>query len=224
MENMMYDAVCLGNHEFDDGPEGLAPFLKRMKSANVTVLGTNLETKDEPKLNGIEVLKSVVYDINGVKMGVMGVVTTETLTIAKPGNIKILDEIHSVKKEIQNLKNQSVKIFALISHVGYQKDKQIAEEVEELHFIVGGHTNTFLYNGTDKKGPGGETIEGDYPTVVKRNEKVALVTQDYWFGKYLGYLKLQFSSKGELKGWQGNPILLNQSVEEGMIFMVMMRC
>uniref|UniRef100_A0A1S4KS91 5'-nucleotidase n=1 Tax=Ixodes scapularis TaxID=6945 RepID=A0A1S4KS91_IXOSC len=77
---------CLGNHEFDDGPEGLAPFLKRMKSANVTVLGTNLETKDEPKLNGIEVLKSVVYDINGVKMGVMGVVTTETLTIAKPGS------------------------------------------------------------------------------------------------------------------------------------------
>ncbi|XP_040062724.1 protein 5NUC [Ixodes scapularis] len=214
MENMMYDAVCLGNHEFDDGPEGLAPFLKRMKSANVTVLGTNLETKDEPKLNGIEVLKSVVYDINGVKMGVMGVVTTETLTIAKPGNIEILDEIQSVKKEIQNLKKQHVKIFALISHVGYQKDKQIAEEVEELHFIVGGHTNTFLYNGTDKKGPGGETIEGDYPTVVKRNEKVALVTQDYWFGKYLGYLKLQFSSKGELKGWQGNPILLNQSVEE----------
>ncbi|CAN7943797.1 unnamed protein product, partial [Ixodes pacificus] len=85
MENMMYDAVCLGNHEFDDGPEGLAPFLKKMKSANVTVLGTNLETKDEPALNGIEVLKSIVYDINGVKMGVMGVVTTETLTIAKPG-------------------------------------------------------------------------------------------------------------------------------------------
>uniref|UniRef100_A0A0K8RI53 5'-nucleotidase n=1 Tax=Ixodes ricinus TaxID=34613 RepID=A0A0K8RI53_IXORI len=214
MENMMYDAVCLGNHEFDDGPEGLAPFLERMKSANVTVLGTNLETKDEPALNGIEVLKSIVYEINGVKMGVMGVVTTETLTIAKPGKIEILDEIDSVKKEIENLKNRSVKIFALISHVGYQKDKEIAEKVEELHFIVGGHTNTFLYNGTGEKGPGGETIEGKYPTVVTRNKTVALVTQDYWFGKYLGYLKLPFSSKGELKGWEGNPILLNQSIEE----------
>uniref|UniRef100_A0A6B0VEZ0 5'-nucleotidase n=1 Tax=Ixodes ricinus TaxID=34613 RepID=A0A6B0VEZ0_IXORI len=214
MENMMYDAVCLGNHEFDDGPEGLAPFLERMKSANVTVLGTNLETKDEPALNGIEVLKSIVYEINGVKMGVMGVVTTETLTIAKPGKIEILDEIDSVKKEIENLKNRSVKIFALISHVGYQKDKEIAQKVEDLHFIVGGHTNTFLYNGTGAKGPGGETIEGDYPTVVARNGKVALVTQDYWFGKYLGYLKLHFSSEGELKGWEGNPILLNQSIEE----------
>uniref|UniRef100_A0A6B0VD47 5'-nucleotidase n=1 Tax=Ixodes ricinus TaxID=34613 RepID=A0A6B0VD47_IXORI len=214
MENMMYDAVCLGNHEFDDGPEGLDPFLKRMKNANVTVLGTNLETKDEPALNGIEVLKSIVYEINGVKMGVMGVVTTETLTIAKPGKIEILDEIKSIKKEIENLKNRSVKIFALISHVGYQKDKQIAKKVEELHFIVGGHTNTFLYNGNGKKGPGGETIEGNYPTVVKRKGKKALVTQDYWFGKYLGYLKLKFSSKGELKGWEGNPILLNQSIEE----------
>uniref|UniRef100_A0A0K8R4X1 5'-nucleotidase n=1 Tax=Ixodes ricinus TaxID=34613 RepID=A0A0K8R4X1_IXORI len=120
----------------------------------------------------------------------------------------------SDKKEIENLKNQSVKIFALISHVGYQKDKEIAKEVEELHFIVGGHTNTFLYNGNGTKGPGGETIEGDYPTVVERKGKKALVTQDYWFGKYLGYLKLKFSSKGELKGWEGNPILLNQSIEE----------
>uniref|UniRef100_A0A6B0VDU4 5'-nucleotidase n=1 Tax=Ixodes ricinus TaxID=34613 RepID=A0A6B0VDU4_IXORI len=214
MENMMYDAVCLGNHEFDDGPEGLAPFLKRMKRANVTVLGTNLETKDEPALNGIEVLKSIVYEINGVKMGVMGVVTTETLTIAKPGKIGILDEIESITKEIENLKNRSVKIFALISHVGYQKDKEIAEKVEDLHFIVGGHTNTFLYHGNGTKGPGGETIEGDYPTVVERKGKKALVTQDYWFGKYLGYLKLKFSSKGELKGWEGNPILLNQSIEE----------
>uniref|UniRef100_A0A147BI37 5'-nucleotidase n=1 Tax=Ixodes ricinus TaxID=34613 RepID=A0A147BI37_IXORI len=171
MENMMYDAVCLGNHEFDDGPEGLAPFLKRMKSANVTVLGTNLETKDEPALDGIEVLKSIVYDINGVKMGVMGVVTTETLTIAKPGKIGILDEIESITKEIENLKNRSVKIFALISHVGYQKDKEIAEKVEDLHFIVGGHTNTFLYHRNGTKGPGGETIEGDYPTVVERKGK-----------------------------------------------------
>uniref|UniRef100_A0A6B0VER7 5'-nucleotidase n=1 Tax=Ixodes ricinus TaxID=34613 RepID=A0A6B0VER7_IXORI len=214
MENMMYDAVCLGNHEFDDGPEGLYPFLVRMKNANVTVLGTNLETKDEPALNGIEVLKSIVYEINGVKMGVMGVVTRETLTIAKPGKIGILDEIDSVTKEIENLKNRSVKIFALISHVGYQKDKEIAQKVEDLHFIVGGHTNTFLYHGTGTKGPGGETIEGDYPTVVERNGKQALVTQDYWFGKYLGYLKLNFSSEGELKGWEGNPILLNQSIEE----------
>uniref|UniRef100_A0A0K8RI50 5'-nucleotidase n=1 Tax=Ixodes ricinus TaxID=34613 RepID=A0A0K8RI50_IXORI len=212
MENMMYDAVCLGNHEFDDGPEGLYPFLVRMEAANVTVLGTNLETENEPALHDIAVLKSKVYTYNGVKMGVMGVVTTETLTIAKPGNIKILDEIKSVKEEIEKLKKEDVKIFALISHVGYKKDQEIANAVEDLHFIVGGHTNTFLYSGNST---GKDKPQGPYPTIVNRTSgSFALVTQDFWFGKYLGYLNLQFYGNGTLKAWSGNPILLDYTIPE----------
>ncbi|KAG0435283.1 hypothetical protein HPB47_018578, partial [Ixodes persulcatus] len=116
-------------------------------AANVTVLGTNLDTTEEDVFieNNITVLKHKIYEINGVKMAVMGVVTTETLTIARPGKIKIFDEIESIKKEIEKLKTD-VKIFALISHVGYEKDMEIAKKVEDLHFIVGGHTNTFLYS------------------------------------------------------------------------------
>lgn len=212
MERMMYDAVCLGNHEFDDGPEGLYPFLVRMENANVTVLGTNLDTTKEPELNNITVLKSKIYEVNGVKMGVMGVVTTETRTIARPGKIEILDEIESIKKEIEELKKKSVKIFAVISHVGYQKDIEIAKAVGDLNFIVGGHTNTFLYTG---ESPVHDTIEGPYPTIVNRKDGTfALVVQDYWFGKYLGHLKLQFYGNGTLKAWSGNPILLDHTVEQ----------
>ncbi|CAN7999448.1 unnamed protein product [Ixodes hexagonus] len=212
MERMMYDSVCLGNHEFDDGPEGLAPFLVRMKEANVTVLGTNLNTTDEPLFANITLVKSKIYNFSGVQMGVMGVVTTETLSIARPGRIKILNEIESIQAEITNLKDKGVKIFALISHVGYEVDITIAEKVRDLSFIVGGHTNTFLYNGVS---PGNDTPVGPYPKVVNRSDgSVALVTQDFWFGKYLGYLKLQFTSNGTLKAWSGNPILLNSSVEE----------
>ncbi|CAN8017586.1 unnamed protein product [Ixodes persulcatus] len=221
MENMMYDAVCLGNHEFDDGPKGLYPFLVRMKAANVTVLGTNLVTEDEPALNNITVLKSKIYTFNDVQMGVMGVVTTETLTIAKPGNIKILNEIKSIKEEIEILKKQGVKLFAVISHVGYEKDQEIAREVKDLHFIVGGHTNTLLYNG---KVPGGEKPAGDYPTIVKRgDDSIALVTQDYWFGKYLGYLELQFDSDGKLMAWSGNPILMDSNVAEDQRMLDMLK-
>ncbi|XP_040079523.1 protein 5NUC-like [Ixodes scapularis] len=213
MENMMYDAVCLGNHEFDDGPEGLAPFLLRMVAANVTVLGTNLDTTKEDIFvqNNITVLKHKIYEISGVKMAVMGVVTMEALTIARPGKIDILDEIESIKSEINKLKPE-VKIFALISHVGYEKDKEIAEKVEDLHFIVGGHTNTFLYTG---QSPGNDTPAGPYPTVVTRDDgSIALVTQDYWFGKYLGFLMLQFDATGNLKNWSGNPILMDHTIEE----------
>ncbi|CAN8017584.1 unnamed protein product [Ixodes persulcatus] len=214
MENMMYNAVCLGNHEFDDGPEGLAPFLVRMQKANVTVLGTNLNTSQEPVFtkDNITVLKHIIYTVEGVKIGVMGVVTTETRTIARPGKINILDEIESIKNEIKFLKTQDVKIFALISHVGYEVDIKIAEEVEDLHFIVGGHTNTFLYNGVS---PGNDTQVGPYPKVVQRKSgTVALVTQDFWFGKYLGHLKIEFYKNGTLKRWSGNPILLDSSVAQ----------
>lgn len=76
---------CLGNHEFDDGPEGLAPFLVRMEKANVTVLGTNLNTTREPIFGNITVVKHKIYEFKGVRMGVMGVVTRETITIARPG-------------------------------------------------------------------------------------------------------------------------------------------
>ncbi|EEC19541.1 5' nucleotidase, putative, partial [Ixodes scapularis] len=125
--------------------------------------------------------------------------------------INILDEIDSIKNEIKKLKHE-VKIFALISHVGYEKDKEIAKKVKDLHFIVGGHTNTFLYNG---KSPGDDIPAGPYPTVVTRkDDSIALVTQDYCFGKYLGFLMLQFDASGNLKNWSGNPILMDHNIKE----------
>lgn len=64
--------------------------------------------------------------------------------------------------------------------------------------------------------PGNDTPAGQYPKVVKRESgTVALVTQDFWFGKYLGYLKIQFYKNGTLKDWSGNPILLDSSDEQG---------
>ncbi|CAN8017428.1 unnamed protein product, partial [Ixodes persulcatus] len=125
--------------------------------------------------------------------------------------IQIFDEIESIKNEIEKLKTE-VKIFALISHVGYEKDMEIAKEVKDLHFIVGGHTNTFLYSG---QSPGNDTPAGPYPTVVTRDdESIALVTQDFWFGKYLGFLMLQFDATGKLKHWSGNPILMDHTIKE----------
>uniref|UniRef100_A0A147BRD5 5'-nucleotidase n=1 Tax=Ixodes ricinus TaxID=34613 RepID=A0A147BRD5_IXORI len=221
MSRMMYDAVCLGNHEFDDGPEGLVPFLKKMEAANVAVLGTNLETSEEPRMEGIRLRRSIVYTIQGQKIGVMGVVTTETRTIAKPGRVKILDEIISIRAQVKRLRQKGVLIFILISHVGYAKDIEIAKAIPELQLIVGGHSNTFLYTGRSPRKE--DVIEGPYPTVVKRGGgSIALVLQSFWFGKYLGHLKLQFSNDGQLTGWDGNPILMDQSIQEDILMIKML--
>ncbi|KAM7307455.1 protein 5NUC [Ixodes scapularis] len=213
MSRMMYDSVCLGNHEFDDGPEGLAPFLKRMVDANVTVLGTNLDTSKEPLLNGTDLKKSIIYEVGKLKIGVMGVVTKETMQIARPGKIIILDEIASIKEEVQNLKKKQVTFYVVISHVGYELDKKIAAEVEEIDLVVGGHTNTFLYTGKPPRPE--DKVEGYYPTIVnKTSKRHGLVVQDYWAGKYLGHLELEFNHNGSLKSWSGNPILLDNTTKE----------
>lgn len=212
MSNMSYDTICLGNHEFDDGPEGLVPFLVKMNESGVNVLGTNLNTMGERLFENITLPKSKVYEYGEQKVAILGVVTTETTTIARPGGVKILDEAESINEEIERLKKDDVKIFILVSHVGFDVDKQLAVKCKELDLIVGGHTNTFLYNGVS---PAGDIPEDVYPTIIKRNDGTqCLVVQDYRFGKYLGFLELKIHNNGTIVAWSGNPILLNQNVSE----------
>ncbi|XP_075559266.1 protein 5NUC-like isoform X2 [Dermacentor variabilis] len=215
MANMSYDTVCLGNHEFDDGPAGLVPFLLKMQEANVTVLGTNLDTSNEPLFTSqnLTLPKSIVYNISGSQVALLGVVTTETMTIAKPGGVRILPEAESINNETNRLKRSGVNIFILISHVGFDVDQILAQQCPDLDLIVGGHTNTFLYTGTptEKDQP-----EGAYPYVHNRTGSGrCLIVQDYRFGKYLGFLELEINrNSGNITKWSGNPILLNQSYKQ----------
>ncbi|XP_050030478.1 protein 5NUC-like isoform X1 [Dermacentor andersoni] len=214
MSQMSYDVVCLGNHEFDDGPEGLAPFLRKMKEAKIRVLGTNLDTSAEPSFRDISLPRSTVYNIEGRQVAFLGVVTTETITIAKPGRIRILPEIESINNEIRRLKQQRINIFFLISHVGFDVDQKIAAACPDLDLIIGGHTNTFLYTG---KPPVDDKPEGPYPVVYKRRDGTqCLIVQDFRFGKYLGYLRMEINRDGVITHWAGSPILLSQDVPQDL--------
>jgi len=63
------------------------------------------------------------------------------------GNVKILPEIPSVAEEAKRLKNDGVDILIALGHSGFEMDKQIARDVEDIDLVVGGHSNTFLYTG-----------------------------------------------------------------------------
>ena len=82
--------------------------------------------------------------------------------------------------------------------------------------MVGGHSNTFLYNGPQ---PSEEKIYGSYPTEIQQtNGKIVPVVQAYAYTKYLGHLVLTFDENGDLKQSYGNPILLTQDLPQGNIF------
>jgi len=67
--------------------------------------------------------------------------------IARVGNVKILPEIPSVAAEAKRLKNDGVDILIALGHSGFEMDKQIARDVEDIDLVIGGHSNTFLYTG-----------------------------------------------------------------------------
>lgn len=67
--------------------------------------------------------------------------------IAGTGEVDIHDEIEDMKEEVSKLKAKGIKIIIALGHSGFAKDKLIAKLVPDLDLVVGGHTNTFLFNG-----------------------------------------------------------------------------
>ncbi|KAK2169924.1 hypothetical protein NP493_1171g00060, partial [Ridgeia piscesae] len=103
----------------------------------------------------------------------------------------------------------------VIGHGGYLLDQKIAKNVKGIDVVVGGHSHTFLYSGNP---PSREKPKGDYPTVVKQDSgDEVLVVQAFAYGKYLGFLQLEFDDAGKGTSWAGQPIVLDKSVEQGEV-------
>uniref|UniRef100_G3MTD4 5'-Nucleotidase C-terminal domain-containing protein n=1 Tax=Amblyomma maculatum TaxID=34609 RepID=G3MTD4_AMBMU len=223
MSRMEYDYICLGNHEFDDGPAGLAPFLLAMQEAKVQVVNTNADFSKEPLLRNISLPKSVKVNVSGTRVGIVGAVLPETRVLSQPGLVEFRDDLGSIKQEAEKLEKEGVKIIIAITHSGYPRDLEIVKNVPQVDLLVGGHTNTFLYHGEGY--PRENTPEGDYPTRVNRSDgSFGLVVQDYWFGKFLGFLQVSFDNDGNVVNWTGNPILLNASVSEDQDMLDIIAC
>lgn len=205
MNELKYDAMCLGNHEFDKGIQGLVPFLQ-----NVTfpVLAANMNITGIPELASVK--KRMKLKLGGEWIGIVGYITAETPMLSNPEPVTFMDEVESVQREVNELLKENVTKIIALGHAGYWVDKKVAKEVKGLDIVVGGHTNTFLYTGDP---PSSEKPDGEYPTIIKQDDgEICLVVQAYAYGKYLGFLQVTFDPDGRLRSWNGNPILLDKTV------------
>lgn len=85
----------LGNHEFDYGVEGLLPMLN---GVNFPVLIANLNISTEhPMWQTKSLKKSVVFDVKGFKVGVIGYLTPETKFLTQPNDVEFISEIDGIK-------------------------------------------------------------------------------------------------------------------------------
>ncbi|CAH2094000.1 unnamed protein product [Euphydryas editha] len=205
------DAHAIGNHEFDDGIEGLAPYLAALQAP---VLIANIDTSLEPALNGLY-KPHIIIERRGRKIGIIGLITTETKTSSNPRNVTFLDPIETVQKEAQFLTEQGVDIIIVLSHCGLDIDKKIASTVgENIDVIVGGHSHSLLWNGTS---PSKEYVSGPYPVLVSTNstpDHQVLIVTAACFTKYLGNLTTYFDREGHLKAFDGEPVFLNRTIPE----------
>lgn len=142
-----------------------------------------MDFSNEPSLQKIQ--SSVVINKGGVDIGIIGHLTQETTKISIPGKTVIFkDEVESVKNESERLDKLGVKVIIVLGHSGYLIDQKIAAEVPLVDVVVGGHTNTFLWNGQQ---PDSEKVEDLYPKVVTQSSgKQVPVVQAYAYTKYLG--------------------------------------
>ncbi|KPJ15628.1 Protein 5NUC [Papilio machaon] len=201
--------LSLGNHEFDNGVSGLTPFIENL---TCPVLAANLILNREPSLQAQKnLMKSITLDINGTKIGIIGYLTPDTKILAIRNNVEYIDEEIAIRNEIAELKRQNVKIFIALGHSGYLKDLKIAK-IEDIDLVIGGHTNTFLWEG---KTIDSEKVDGPYPSLVKQTSgKIVPVVQAYAYTKYLGKLRIVFNSSGDIISFNGNPILLDNSIPQ----------
>jgi len=200
MNQMGYDAMTVGNHEFDDGPEVLRGF---MDAVEFPVLMSNADVSGEPLLAD-KLAKSTVIEKGGEKIGLIGLTPEDTHELASPGEkITFSDPVAAVQGEVDLLIAKGVNKIIVLSHSGYGVDQKVAAETTGVDVIVGGHTNTLLSN-TD------ERAEGPYPTMVAETA----IVQAYAYGKFLGELNVTFDDEGNITKAEGEPLIMDAAVTE----------
>lgn len=202
----------LGNHEFDNGVSGLTPFIENL---TCPVLAANLNLTKEPTLElEKNLMKSVIFNVSGTKVGVIGYLTPDTKVLAIRNNVEYIEEVIAIRYEAARLKKEGVEILIALGHSGFTKDLEIAKKVEDIDLVIGGHTNTFLWNGTS---PDAEKPEGPYPTYVQQaSGRLVPAVQAYAYTKYLGKMHIVFNGNGEIISIDGKPVLLDNSIPQDL--------
>lgn len=200
MNKLGYDAMTVGNHEFDDGPEVLRGF---MDAVGFPVLMSNADVSGEAALAG-KLAKSTVIERGGQKLGLIGLTPQDTDELSSPGpNIVFTDPVGAVQQEVDSLTAQGVTKIIVLSHSGYKVDQRVAAQTTGVDVIVGGHTNTYLSNTSDR-------AEGPYPTMVGNTAIVSA----YAYGKFLGELNVVFDDAGHVISATGEPLIMDAAVAE----------
>lgn len=141
---MEYDAVTLGNHEFDQPVDTL---LQQMHWANFPFVISNVIYKGEPL--GTETL---VEEVGGVRVGLFGILTKTTAQISvNVQDVTFVDEVEAARKAVKVLQQQDVDLIIGLVHLGFTESapeyitsQKLAAAVEGIDILVDGHSHSYI--------------------------------------------------------------------------------
>lgn len=200
MNLMGYDAMAVGNHEFDDGPAVFAEFAAML---DFSVVSANIDASGEPDVDAV-LEPYTILDVGGRSVGIFGLTTPETDILSSPGEgITFEYDLASVASEmVAVLEEEGVNVIIALTHLSYKEDVALAETVDGIDIIVGGHSHTLLSNEL-------AGAQGPYPTeVTTPNGGTTLVVTAKQHYELLGRLDVEFDAEGMVTDYDGEPIVL----------------
>ena len=169
MNYLKFDAMAIGNHEFDWGMDVLQHLVA---SSRFPYLSANIKDERGRYLPGVK--PYVIVMRKNVKIAIIGITTPEVPRITTPGRFKhmTVDRPEDIlPRFIRKAKDEGAMMIIVLSHLGLDADKDLAQSNPGIHVIVGGHSHTALEN-----------------PVVAGN---TIIVQAGAYGLYLGVLKLK---------------------------------
>jgi 5'-nucleotidase len=212
-----YDAMTLGNHEFNLGPDHLARFVQGATGAvtsvtpsapgstaitlggtNFDVICANISVSSGP-LATAGIQPRITRTLGGKTVGIFGLATPETVFLSSPGpTVTFSDPIAAAQAQVTALQGAGVNYIICLSHLGYGPDLDLADRVPGIDVIVGGHTHTPLRPTGDTR-PLGQAAASPYPTVVRPTAaNPTLIVTAWEWGKWLGEINVGFDASGNV--------------------------
>ena len=209
MNQICFDAFALGNHEFDNGDDGLASFLDALNSSacETPALAANVVPHSESAIAEDYIQPYTTFEFDGEKVGVIGIdIAGKTKNSSFPdAGTQFLDETTTAQQYIDELEGMGVNKIILMTHYQYANDLKLAAALKGVDVIVGGDSHTLLGDSTfEDVGIG--SVSGDYPTVVTNADgETVCVVQAWEYAHVMGKLDVSFDADGVVTACGGQP-------------------
>ncbi|PPK88175.1 putative secreted protein (Por secretion system target) [Neolewinella xylanilytica] len=199
-----YDALVIGNHDFDFGPDILQRVIEETATSGPVFLSANLDFSAEPGLEALvtsgRIASRTTVEVAGERIGIVGLTTPALPTVSSPRGVTVDPNLVGIAQaEIDALQNGGVNKIVLISHLqSIDEELMLAGSLTGVDIIIAGGGDELLTNDP-ANALGGLEVDDTYPidTLDADGNTVYVVTTPGEY-RYVGNLIVEFDGDGNV--------------------------